>query len=146
MTRAELKQKRLNEENEKIKELKGKLLNEDQKNWFRKTKIWTSFRKLFENKGVKKFKNGKEKPIKEVDFLTGNPLKKGFNLHHMRLDPRLYTDLEKEFFIPLNSQSHDVLHWIHTQRCKDPKFMERLIELSDRMYELNEGKDVKDFK
>ena len=39
-----------------------------------------------------------------------------------------------------------MLEWAYTQRCKDPKFMERLIELSDRMYELNEGKDVKDFK
>lgn len=146
MTRVELKQKHLEEENQKIESLKGKVLSEEDKNWFRRTKAWVEFRKTFENVGTKKFKNGKEKPIKATDFLTGNPLKKGFNLHHMRLDSRLYTDLDSEYFIPLNMQSHDVIHWIHTQRCKDPDFMKRLVELSDRMYEINEGKDVKDFK
>lgn len=146
MTREELKQQHLKEENDKIESLKGKVLNEEEKSWFRRTKAWTEFRKKFENSGEKTFKNGKKKPIKATDYLTGNPLKKGYNLHHMSLNPRTYTDLNPENFIPLNCQSHDVLHWIHTQRCKDPEFLNRLIKLSNRMYELNEGKDVKDFK
>ena len=48
MKREELKQKRLEEENEKINALKGKLLNQEEKGWFRTTHAWNDFRKSFE--------------------------------------------------------------------------------------------------
>ena len=146
MTREELKQKRLNEENEKIESLKGKQIAEDQKNWFRGTHQWREFRDTFENVGVKKFKNGKEKPIKAVDPFTLNPLKKGWQLHHCDLDSRNYTNLIKEHFLALNPQSHDFLHWAYTQMCKDKDFIKRFEDALNMMYEINGGKDIKDFK
>lgn len=146
MTREELKQKRLNEEKEKIDSLKGKILNQEEKSWFRTTHTWVDFRKTFEVDTYKELKNGKKKPIKTVDYLTGNPLKKGYQLHHIDLNPQHYTDLIREHFIPLNPQSHDTLHWAYTQMCKDRDFINRFVDLLNRMYEINNGKDVKDFK
>lgn len=146
MTREELKQKRLNEEKEKIDSLKGKILNQEEKSWFRTTHAWVDFRKTFEVDTYKELKNGKKKPIKAVDYLTGNPLKKGYQLHHMDLNSQHYTDLIREYFIPLNPQSHDTLHWAYTQMCKDKDFINRFVDLLNKMYEINNGKDVKDFK
>ena len=146
MTREELKQKRLNEEKEKIDSLKGKILNQEEKSWFRTTHAWVDFRKTFEVDTYKELKNGKKKPIKAVDYLTGNPLKKGYQLHHMDLNSEHYTDLIREHFIPLNPQSHDTLHWAYTQMCKDKDFINRFVDLLNKMYEINNGKDVKDFK
>lgn len=146
MTREELKQKRLNEEKEKIDSLKGKILNQEEKSWFRTTHTWVDFRKTFEVDTYKELKNGKKKPIKAVDYLTGNPLKKGYQLHHMDLNSQHYTDLIREHFIPLNPQSHDTLHWAYTQMCKDKDFINHFVDLLNKMYEINNGKDVKDFK
>lgn len=38
------------------------------------------------------------------------------------------------------------IHWLYTQYCKDPKSLDRIIAIIKTMYELNDGKDVKDFK
>lgn len=145
MTRDELKKKHLEEELEKINSLKNKNITQEEKGWFRTTKTWKNFRDSFEIAGIKQFKNGKAKPVKATDPLTGNPLKKGWQLHHLDLNSANYTELIRENFEALNPQSHDVLHWCYTQMCKDPKFIERLTDLLNRMYEINSGKDVKDF-
>jgi selenophosphate synthetase-related protein len=58
----------------------------------------------------------------------------------------LQTDLNREHCLALNPQSHDTLHWAYTQMCKDKEFVNRFVELLNKMYEINGGKDVKDFK
>lgn len=146
MTRAERKELFLFEEKQKIDKLKGKAICQEEKNWFRTTHVWKDHRKDYEVAGYKEFKNGKKKPIKATDPITGNPLSKKFNLHHLDLNPEHYTDLNKENFVALNQQSHTVLHWIYTQYCKDPTVIDKIEKLVLRMYELNNGKDVKDFK
>ena len=146
MKREDRKQLFLLQESAQIKKLDGKCICKEEKNWFRNTHVWKDFRKTFETAGVKKFKNGKEKPIKAVDPVTLNPLTKRFNLHHLDLNPRNYTKLKRENFLALNSETHDTVHWLYTQYCKDPKSLDRMIAIIKKMYELNNGKDVKDFK
>lgn len=146
MTREERKLAFLAEEQKQIKKLDNKLICKEEKNWFRNTHVWKDYRKTFEFDGVKKFKNGKEKPIRALDPVTKNPLAKRFNLHHMDLNPKHYTHLVRENFLAVNSETHDTIHWLYTQYCKDPKSLDRIIAIIKTMYELNDGKDVKDFK
>lgn len=80
----------------------------DPKVQFRRSKEWHTFRDKIK-------KNQKKDPI------TGSPLTKCFNLHHLDLDPKHYTDIEKEEnFIGLNSTSHEVIHYFF-RRWKDKK-------------------------
>lgn len=132
------------DEQKLIESFDGKLLNGQEKGEFRKTKKWKDFRRKFYIKETKTLKNGKKRDIPNVDALTLKPLSRTFNLHHMCLDPRQYTNLKNEF-IPLNSQSHEFLHWAYTQYCRDPEILDRLIALVKEMYDINNGKDVKNY-
>lgn len=100
----------------------------DPKVTFRRSKEWKSFR----NKIKKSQKN---------DPITGSPLTKGFNLHHLDLDPKHYTDISKEEnFIGLNSQTHEVLHWFFGdgKNKRDwKKRIEKITEILELMEELN---------
>ena len=73
-------------------------MTQKEKTKFRSTSTWKKWRihikKLFNNK----------------DAITHQPLHKGFNIHH--LDEPHYNDLKDEKFIPLNKQTHDVIHWL----------------------------------
>lgn len=89
---------------------------------FRKRKAWTEFRETFK---------------KEKDALTGSKLSKRFNLHHLDMNPQHYDDLShRENFVPLNSKSHDLLHFLLPYYKKDPAVLNRLKDLLDRMIEL----------
>ena len=73
----------------------------DNKVKFRRSKEWSTFR----NKIKKKQK---------VDPVTGNPLVKGFNLHHRDFNPKNYEDISDENkFVALNPQTHECLHFIY---------------------------------
>ena len=146
MTREEQKLERLRKDTEFVDSIKNKYLNQETKNAFRETVIWKAFRSRFYLVGSKVFKNGKEKKIINIDYLTKNKLSKRFNLHHLNLDSHFYTDLNRENFIPLNPQSHDCLHWFYTQSIKDKDFEKRFLEIVHKMQKLNNYKDVKDFK
>lgn len=146
MTRAEQKEKKLQEEEKLIKSIEGKLVDGKQKQAFRKTQVWRDFRRKFYVKEQKKLKNGKTKDIPNVDPITLKPLSRTFNLHHMDLDPHHYASLKEDNFKPVNTQSHEVLHWLYGYYRKDPAILDRLKILLDEMCKLNNNKDVRDYK
>lgn len=97
-----------------------------QKELFRRSKEWKDFRthmaSVFGNK----------------DYVTGRKLSKKFNLHHMRtkLTDSEYCDISNEnHFIPLNPYTHKFLHYLFPTYKKDPKVIERLMELLNKMVE-----------
>lgn len=93
---------------------------------FRGSSTWKDFRKK-----MKEVYSGK-------DALTGFPLRKGWNLHHMDLDPENYTDISNlDNFIPLNKASHEVIHFCFRYYQKDQNFLTNLEKLLKRMLEVN---------
>ena len=132
MTREEQRYLKECKEKQFIESIKGKKIDGKQKAEFRTTKFWTEFRKRLFNE-------------RKVDYLTHRKLQKKYNLHHMRFDPSIYTELDENFFRCYNSNSHDVLHWCVSETIKDPTFMQRLTEEVNLHIEINNGKDVKDF-
>ena len=132
MTREEKKYIKECKEKQFIESIKGKKIDGKTKAEFRKTSIWKEFRnKLFKER--------------KVDALTGRKLTKTWNCHHERFDPTLYTDLNEEFFLTLNTQMHDWLHVAISETIKNPNFMDIAKKLVDKHIQLNNGKDVKDF-
>ena len=72
--------------------------NSELKSKFRKSPEWKNFRKhmadLYDNK----------------DAITGKPLRKGWNLHHLDMSVENYQDLDEDKFIPLNKATHELIH------------------------------------
>ena len=132
MTR--LEQKLIKEQKEKlfIESIKNKKIDGKQKAEFRKTTIWNNFRKkLFSER--------------KIDALTHKKLSKKFNTHHMKLSPEFYTELNEDWFELLGSSSHDIVHYLYGYYRKDKEILVRLKNILDKMVELNDGKDIKDF-
>ena len=132
MTRLERKQLKEQKEKKFIESIKGQKIDGKIKAEFRKTDNWKNFRKYIHDKY-------------KVDYLTKRKLTKTWNCHHERFDPKLYTDLNEEFFLPLNNQQHYVLHVVISETIKDPTYLDRLCELVHKHIKLKDGKDVKDF-
>lgn len=104
-------------------------MNSQERTNFRKRKAWTDFRATFK---------------KEKDALTGSKLSKRFNLHHLNMNPDTYDDISnRDNFIPLNSKSHDCIHFLFDYYKKDPEILDRLKDILDKMVELN--KPIKPF-
>lgn len=104
-------------------------MNSVERTNFRKRKTWLDFRESFR---------------KEKDALTGSKLSKRFNLHHKCMLPEKYDDLsDRNAFIPLNSKSHDCIHFLYSYYIKDPTVLDRLKEILDDMKERNEGLNSK---
>jgi len=131
MTREELKKEKLRKEKEFLKSIEGKYLNQQEKSKFRETSVWKEFRKKF---------IGKEDPV------TLKKLTKKFNLHHLSLSPKEYQNLKMNRFVPLGSQCHDVVHWLYGYYRKDRNIIKRLKSLLDRMIQINDGKDICDYR
>lgn len=75
---------------------------------------------------------------KSKDYITGNKLRKGFELHHMDLNPEHYENLDnKENFLCLNKLTHKMLHWLYNYYKNDKKVINRLVEVLERMCEIN---------
>ena len=103
-------------------------LNETQKTKkkFRNSSKWLKFRKHI----ATKFDN--------KDAISGYPLRKGYNVHHLLLDNTKYEDLTNEDnFIPLNKQLHETLHICYRYQSLDSGFMDRLKIYVNRMIDLN---------
>lgn len=132
MTRQEIKLEKLKKEQEFINSIKKQKIDGKIKNKFRLTSVWKTFREFMQNKY-------------KVDYLTHRKLKKGWQLHHKNLNPKVYTELNEESFTCLNAQQHDVFHTIYSEYVKDPTYLDRLNDLIKEHYKLNDGKDVKDF-
>lgn len=144
MIRQQQKKKKLQEEKEFIESIKDKPIDGKTKGEFRKTSTWKNFRKKFYIKEIKTLKNGKKKEIPAEDPITLKKLNKTFNLHHMNLSSSHYLDLKEENFVPLNIQSHRVLHWLYSIYRKDPEVLDRIKNILDKMCELNNHLDVRD--
>lgn len=132
MTRAERKYLKECKEKQFIESIKGQKIDGKIKGKFRLTSIWKSFRKFMQDKY-------------KLDYLTHRKLKRGWQLHHMNLNPQFYTELNEELFKCLNAQQHDIFHAVYSEYVKDQTYLDRLIDLVKKHYELNNGKDVKDF-
>ena len=91
---------------------------------FRATKEWKVFRELM----FKEF-DGK-------DAITGRPLRKGWQLHHLDLNPDNYRVLNPNNFIPLNKKTHDIVHFLF--RYDILKVMHTLMNVLLAMQRINE--------
>lgn len=99
--------------------------NSDRKAKLRATKEWKSFRIKIAEKQDKK------------DIITGKPLRKGYNCHHLCMSAENYDKLIDENFIALNKQTHDALHFLFRYYQNDKDILEKFKEILDKMVELN---------
>ena len=103
--------------------------NQKAKKRFRQSAKWLKFRKYIADKFGKK------------DAISGFPLRKGWNLHHISLDEGKYEDITNEDnFIPLNKQLHEVLHICYKYQSKDSGFLDRLRKYVEKMIQINREK------
>ena len=97
----------------------------DAKAKFRQTKEWKTFRiKIAEKQDNK-------------DIITGKPLRKCYNCHHLDMSAENYDQLTEENFIALNKQTHETLHFLFRYCQKDPTVLDRLKTFLEKMNELN---------
>ena len=97
----------------------------DAKAKFRRTKEWKTFRiKIAEKQDNK-------------DIITGKPLRKCYNCHHLDMSAENYDQLTEENFIALNKQTHETLHFLFRYYQKDPTVLDRLKTFLEKMNELN---------
>ena len=97
----------------------------DAKAKFRQTKEWKTFRiKIAEKQDNK-------------DIITGKPLRKCYNCHHLDMSAENYDQLTEENFVALNKQTHETLHFLFRYYQKDPTVLDRLKTFLEKMNELN---------
>lgn len=105
-----------------------KTKTKDKKVIFRRSKEWKTFRQELKKK-------------QKTDPITGSPLTKMCNCHHLDENPKNYTDITDESkFICLNSMTHTCVHWLwgdaqHRNNWRTR--LKRLIELLELMDEIN---------
>lgn len=106
-------------------------MNETQKakKKFRQTREWKEFRKLMFSKSGK------------IDCITGKPLRKGWQLHHLNLDETQYADLNENNFICLNNLTHKFIHWCYGYFVKEPQIIDRIKAELEKMAEINVDKN-----
>lgn len=111
---------------------------QNSKSKFRNTSKWKKFRKSLKEK-------------RKIDEVTLRPLYKGWNLHHMILDPKKYEDLTNEDnFATLNSNTHDIIHFLFNYYKNDPTILDRIeyileeMKVKNERYLLEESKKKKD--
>lgn len=104
--------------------------NSELKAKFRRSPEWKNFRKhmaeLYDNK----------------DAITGKPLRKGWNLHHMCMSVENYKDLCEDKYIPLNRASHDLIHTAFRYSYA----IDKLVYYVHKMEEINKDKQAKNKK
>jgi len=100
------------------------LKSEKQK--FRMSTLWKNFPAKMKRKA------------QGFDWLTKQPLTKTWNLHHLDMRDKNYTNISNpERFMPLNESTHDFIHWLYRIWLKDNNVLVRLNVLMHRMYEYN---------
>ena len=101
--------------------------NSELKAKFRRSPEWKNFRKhmaeLYDNK----------------DAITGKPLRKGWNLHHIDMSVENYKDLCEDKYIPLNRASHEMLHQVFRYSYA----IDKLVYYVHKMEEINKDKQAK---
>lgn len=108
--------------------VRKKVTKADPKTIFRRSKVWKTFRE-------------KLRKMQKKDPVTGSPLMKNCNCHHLCEDPTKYTDISDDSkFICLNSMTHTCVHflWGDAQKQNDWKTrLQRLKEICELMDEIN---------
>lgn len=99
--------------------------NSELKAKFRRSPEWKSFRKhmaeLYDNK----------------DAITGKPLRKGWNLHHLDMSIENYQSLDEDKFIPVNKACHELIHTVFRYSYA----IDKLIYFVDKMNKLNKKEE-----
>ena len=107
-------------------------MSQKEKTKFRQSAKWKKFRNYL-------------KKLRSVDCVTLKPLRAGWNLHHLNLDEKDYTDISDEtHFACLNKKTHDMVHFLYVYYVKDEKILDRLKEILDKMKELNRKEQKND--
>ncbi len=101
---------------------KEKTLLQKEKAKFRDSAVWKNFRNLL-------------KKERKVDFVTGKPLRAGFQLHHCDLNPEHYKNLNPDNFVTLSRFSHSWVHKIYRYNWEE--VLARLAMVFRKMDELN---------
>ncbi len=99
--------------------------NTRKKKAFRQKKIWKTFKHTMNVKD------------KGKDYITNKKLLRGYELHHLDLNPDNYSVLNEDNFISLNKMTHKVIHFIYGCYKEDEGIMDRLKEVLDKMIEIN---------
>ena len=73
------------------------------------------------------------------DAITGKPLRKGCNLHHLDMSIENYQDLDENKFIPLNKTTHEMLHQVFRYSYA----IEQLIYYIKKMENINKKESKK---
>lgn len=95
-------------------------------------------RKLRGTKAWKTLRHEKNIEQGGIDPLTNKKLSKTANLHHMDLNSEHYLDIEDhERFLMLNKNSHDTIHFLYNYYVKDREIINRLVDILDKMVEIN---------
>ena len=96
-------------------------------------------KKLRNSKKWKELRHQKNVEQKSVDVISGRKLLKGCCLHHIDLRIENYDKLDNhDNFILLNKKTHEMVHFIYNIYSKDKKVIDRLVELLDKMVEINQ--------
>lgn len=70
-----------------------------------------------------------------IDYITKQPLLRGWNLHHLDLNIMRYAQLDDpNRFMPLNKKTHEIVHEVFKWYKKDKKSIDRLKETLEKMW------------
>ena len=105
-------------------------MNYKERKEFRSSKKWKAFK-------------AKCRLHSSKDYITNEPLMRGWNLHHLDLKYETYTVLEIDRFMCLNTKTHELIHELFKLYKKDKKVIDRIRETLEKMSELtNQKSDV----
>lgn len=92
---------------------------------FRKSKRWKDFRrKMYLLSG-------------KTDIITGQRLRKGWQVHHRDLSEEHYEQLAPDNFLCCNNLTHKVIHWLWNIYKNDPTVIDRLRREMEIMETIN---------
>lgn len=98
-------------------------MTKEEKAKFRKTPKWRAFRKQISDTCSR-------------DVITKKLLRRDWNLHHLDMNDKNYTDLSnKHKFAPLNKDTHEFVHWLFRLYRHDKQIIDRLKKMMEAMYE-----------
>ena len=104
-------------------------MNKAERKKFRQSSTWKIFRAKLKKKWF------------GLDVVTGLPLTRDWNLHHINMSHKQYDDLSDEnMFMPLNKDTHECVHYLYGIYKKDKSVLLRLQALLDKMYDVNGGR------
>lgn len=82
----------------------------------------------------KKFRLKCKKVANYFDFITKQPLTSTWNLHHLDMRDKHYTDIsDTKRFLPLNKDTHNFIHWLYKLYYKDKSVLQRIQIVLEKM-------------